>query len=61
MPGLETPPLAVPNKEKQEACARLEHLRRQRRALEPAREEAWRRKMIALGHLEDEPAPEPRP
>lgn len=48
-------------KAKKEACARLECLRRQRRALEPMREEAWRRKMIALGHLEDEPLAEPRP
>jgi len=37
------------------ACAALERLRAQRKALEPERERAWRRKMIALGHLKDEP------
>lgn len=37
--------------------ARLENLREERRRLEQLREAAWRRKMIALGHLaEDAPA-----
>jgi len=43
------------------ACAALESLRAQRNALEPMRERAWRRKMIALGHFEDEPSPEVQP
>ncbi len=44
-----------------QACAALERLRAQRTALEPERERAWRRKMIALGHFEDEPPLELRP
>ncbi len=44
-----------------QACAALERLRAQRNALEPKRERAWRRKMIALGHLEDEPFLEVQP
>lgn len=36
--------------------AHLEELRQRRQHLEVLREAAWRRKMIALGHLEDNPA-----
>ncbi len=40
-----------------ELRVRLENLREERRRLEQLREAAWRRKMIALGHLaEDRPA-----
>ncbi|MEP0773724.1 MAG: hypothetical protein HRF46_05130 [Acidobacteriota bacterium] len=40
-----------------ELVARLENLRQERRRLDLLREAAWRRKMIALGHLaEDAPA-----
>lgn len=44
-----------------ELAARLARLREQRRHLEVLREEAWRRKMIALGHLEEDTTEAARP
>lgn len=44
-----------------ELVARLEDLRGERRRLDLLREAAWRRKMIALGHLAEEALAEGQP
>lgn len=44
-----------------ELAARLGSLREERRRLEQLREAAWRRKMVALGHLADDESPGAQP